>query len=536
MEMIREYFMLNPIGINHIIELIDYKMQTDNVQREERLRFCLTLEECLLFWMEHLEGEKKCWLKYGKQMNALNITVFCPGIQNNPLVLSSDDEDPADAEYMHSLLARLGLALTYSYKNNVNRLSFQQKQKSALISSGICLSVLGAIATIFILGIMPQSLADAFLTYAVSPFRTLFFRLLSAIIGPFVFLTILLAIAQAGDITSLRKRGGLILSRFTLNMVVMAVIAVLASLMVFRLQWGMGTIATNINENLFSFFVNIVPSDIISPFVENNMMQLLFMAIFAGSIMLMLRERIENVVSLTDQIYKCFVASIAAVTKFLPIYIYCNIVLSFRQLEKTMLINFIFLVLICCLLMLLFVLFLFMRVKYRCGISAKLLFKKLRPSAVLLLSTASSSASFWHTKKLCSESLGISKNCTDVGLSLGIMIYMLGTLVFFTMSSVCMASFYGISVNFQWMILLVFLATTMTMSMTSISDAELMCITGIFISLGIPESGALPIYIVGILLDGFVTAINVISLELTLVLCAEKLNELDMEKLNNATV
>lgn len=251
-----------------------------------------------------------------------------------------------------------------------------------------------------------------------------------------------------------------------------------------------------------------------------------------GVALLVVRDKTEGLCSIIDQAYSFFNVMMGWIAKILPVFIYCTLVNILMENGDIQVMNFAFLVIVSLLLMAMFLLTRFVSVVYLCKMSPRLLFKKLWPSFILLLTAASSTATFGDTKKVCVEKLGVEESCTSTSLPLGSVLYMPACVILFTASALYCASLYGTNVSISFFVLLVFLSVIMTMAMPPVGGSEIMCLTGLFMGLGIDTAGVPLIVALTVVVNAFLVVFNIVSLELTLVLNARKLGELNEDILH----
>ena len=94
------------------------------VERREALRTKLTFEEVLLEYQAQFSEEATYKLKFTKRLSAIRVEIEVIGETFNPL--ENENENSA---LINGLLAGIGLAPTYSYKNGKNYIVFTPKKK-----------------------------------------------------------------------------------------------------------------------------------------------------------------------------------------------------------------------------------------------------------------------------------------------------------------------------------------------------------------------------------------------------------------------
>lgn len=130
---------------------------------------------------------------------------------------------------------------------------------------------------------------------AMQPIGTTFIAAMRMLIGPIVFLTIIGGIASVADLKTVGMTGLKALTYFQVGTII-AMVAGLVAINLFRLGEGVNAdpaalqvtdnaqsqIETGASLQWWEFLVHIVPESAVAPFVEGDILQIIFMAVLAG--------------------------------------------------------------------------------------------------------------------------------------------------------------------------------------------------------------------------------------------------------------
>ena len=94
------------------------------VERREALRVKLTLEEALLQYQEKFGTDAGFSLRLVKRLSSIRVELIVPGESYDAL-----ESDREEADVIRGLLAGIGLAPSWSYKNGRNHIIFTPKKK-----------------------------------------------------------------------------------------------------------------------------------------------------------------------------------------------------------------------------------------------------------------------------------------------------------------------------------------------------------------------------------------------------------------------
>ena len=168
---------------------------------------------------------------------------------------------------------------------------------------------------------------------------------------------------------------------------------------------------------------------------------------------------------------------------------------------------------------------------YYCRVKPGVLVRKLVPTFLIALSTASSSASFGTNIECCEKQLGIDRKVVHFGVPMGQVVFMpVGALMFF-IASLCLGENCGVEITPIWIVTSIFVSGILAAATPPIPGGAMSCYTILFTQLGIPVEGIALAISIDLLMDYFITAANITCLQMELVVDAKKLGILTEGKL-----
>ena len=166
-------------------------------------------------------------------------------------------------------------------------------------------------------------------------------------------------------------------------------------------------------------------------------------------------------------------------------------------------------------------------------ISPIMLIKKMMPTFIIALTTASSSAAFATNIETCEKKLGIDKKIINFGLPLGQSVFMPAASVLFFSMGICMMETFQVPITTMLLVNLFIIALVLAIAAPPVPGGFAVCVTILVTQLGIPEA-AIPIVIaISMILDFPCTATNLFCLQAELTDLAGGLDMLDTEMLRN---
>ena len=161
----------------------------------------------------------------------------------------------------------------------------------------------------------------------------------------------------------------------------------------------------------------------------------------------------------------------------------------------------------------------------------RVLLKKMMPTFLIALTTASSSAAFGVNMECCEKDLGIDRRIVNFGVPLGQAIFMPGVSVMFLAVGFCMAEIYGVTVSPVWLATAFLISIVLAVAAPPIPGGALTCYTILFVQLRIPMEAIAVTIALNVILEFATTAVNLFCLQAELVELAAGLDMLDAGKL-----
>ena len=494
------------------------------VERREALRIKLTFEEVLLEYQAKFGEETTYKLKCTRRLSAIKVEIEVTGEGFNPLEKESDG-----GGLINGLLAGIGLAPTYSYRNGKNHIVFTPKKKPMSGTLKMLVAIVLSVITGLLLTLLPEGARTGLSENFLTPVADLFFGAIAAVSGPFIFLSVLGSICSMGNIETLGKIGKKTITAIFGYMTIAGLGLTLLATLFFKLTLGgvSGSDFTKVLELIY----NIVPSNIFEPFINGNSLQIIFIAVIFGIAMLMLSSKVSGVFTVVEQLSALVQAVMSVVLEALPFavfVIFSNMIVSGTIVE---LLGSYKMILIIFLLVSVYLVGMVLWISARKKVSPAVLVKKILPTFLVALTTASSAAAFSTNVKDANKRLGIDKNLVNFGIPLGQVLFKMSEFAMFIPIVLTFAENYGIAITPVWLILAYITVWLISFAVPPVAGGAIMGFTVVFAQLGIPmETMAIAIALNAIT-DFPLTAMNVTGWQLTMIDVADSLGRLDKETL-----
>lgn len=519
---------LDGAGIDTLSQLLADALDQAGVNRKDVIRLRLAVEEILGMWNSGEEKEIICTFQCGTRLGRMYIEITVPGKRIDP------DEAAADMAgrmLCSNLLAQAGLSPVYSYQDGINRLSIHPSRPQRLSPVfQLLLAILGAAVLGAVLLALPSYVGEVAVG-VVNPLFTALMGILQTLASPMIFLSVCWGIVNIGDIRMLGRIGKLVLLRFLGAIFLLTAVTAVCLVWIFRPESGAASMGENAAAQIYSMLLNIIPANVITPFLEGNSLQIIFMAICTGLVLLVLGEKCSALQTLLGQVNTAVQFMMEVVSRYIALFVFVSLLSlmlsgalnNLGGVVKGLLLG----IAACVVWPLLYALWACLCLK----VSFPMVLRKLLPTYLIALSTASSSAALSTNLETCEKKLGISGQIVHFAVPLGQVVFKTGGAVGFFVLALGLAEFYGVAMSLSWVITGVLTSALLAIAAPPVPGGSLTCYTVLLTQLGIPAQ-AVGLAVAGnVILDFFMTSCGISCLQAELMLSANKLGMLDRERL-----
>ncbi|ANH78323.1 dicarboxylate/amino acid:cation symporter [Candidatus Chlamydia sanziniae] len=331
------------------------------------------------------------------------------------------------------------------------------------------------------------------------PIGDIFLNLLSMIVYPLIFCSMVLGIASISD---MKKLGRIGMKSVGLYLATTAVAIVIGLCFAGIFHPGRGCdfsgalvepVVAN-PERTMAHFLSLIsqvfPSNPIRAFVEGNILQIIIFAIFLGVAMRLVGERGRPIAKCIESFSEIMLRMVNMIMSFAPYGVGASMawisgnhgLVVLWQLGK-------------------FVLVYYMAcffhatlvfggmVRFGCKLSFIKFLSSMMDAISCAVSTASSSATLPVTMRCVSKNLGVSSEISGFILPLGATVNMNGTAIFQGMAAVFIAQAYNCPLSLSSLILLVITATFSAVGSAGVPGGGMITLGSVLASVGLPIQG-----------------------------------------------
>lgn len=371
---------------------------------------------------------------------------------------------------------------------------------------------------------------DTVVTYVTGPIGQIFLRLLFMLVIPLLFSALVVGIAEMGEIRSL-KRVGIRTLVYTVVVSTIAVSIALAAVNLLRPGAGVdpaaaaellaqggegaaGIVEASQNAQAgVTQLVNIVPSNVIAAMSSNDILAVMFFALFFGVGMLVVQTR--RTAALKDAIEGVFEVAmklIGFVIQLAPIAIFCfmfNLSAQFGWDLLFKLAAFVGVVLLALGLQMFGVFPLLLR--FLGNKSPVAFFRETREASLMAFSTASSNATLPTALRVAETQLRLPPRISRFVLTIGATANQNGSAMFEGVTVLFLAQFFGVDLTLSDQLFVMLLCILAGIGTAGVPGGTLPVIALILAGVGVPPEGIGLILGVDRFLDMCRTALNVVG-------------------------
>ncbi|MGM9973617.1 MAG: dicarboxylate/amino acid:cation symporter [Clostridiaceae bacterium] len=331
-----------------------------------------------------------------------------------------------------------------------------------------------------------------FTTNYIKPFGTIYINLLKFLVVPVVLFSIIGGVISLQD---LKRVGSIGWKTFVYYMLTTAA-AVVIGLTFANIFKGTFPILETADASyeaattkIMDVIVNIFPSNILAPMVNGEMLPVIVIALFLGSGILLAGEKGKLAGDIVNSFYEVIMKVMMAVIKITPIGVFCLMCNVVAVNGPTIVGSLGIVILVAYLAYITHIIIVYgFSVRFFSNMSPLAFFKGLAPAMICAFTTSSSNATLPLNIECCNK-MGSDPDVSSFVLPLGATINMDGTAIYMGVTSVFIASCYGVNLSITQMGMIVITATLASIGTAGVSGAGMIMLAMVLESVGLPVAG-----------------------------------------------
>ena len=445
--------------LGQALDFIHTELAGLKLPSRERVRAELMSEETLASLFEHgrFSGKDSVRVNVSRFFGNVSITLTVPGEEfsfsggiGESLPLDDDDVPPEAVEAIRNLLLRsFRDSIKYRHSGRFNVVTIHALRSSyAGLYKTLAALFLAFVSAFALKAFAPESAYMSVNDNILVPIRTVFLNGLKMCAIPIVFFSVVSCIADIGGLSGLRRTGGKLIKYFVASNVLGGVVG-LCMMYIFRpgtganLQAASGGAAQTQSLSLIGTLVNIVAGNLVRPFLEGNMLQIMMIAFLVGLAISMTDAKIMRKVS--SELNGIFMKITEFFMYIIPLVMFCSMasmilttgadsVISVSGVVFTLSGGYAVVFVVLCL-----------AVKLLARLSPLTMLRKSLPMLATAFSTCSSIAAIPDSMK-CSDEMGVPSSLYSLSVPLGLSLGKASTPVYYLVMVLSAANLYDVEV------------------------------------------------------------------------------------------
>lgn len=418
-----------------------------------------------------------------KRFGRLELQIRIAGERFNPFEDGTRAENREKDRSLRDFFKDKTTTLSYNYiagKNVITIFSPAIRHREFAIKSPILWALLLGLLAGIICRQLPEGVSRFLIDDLASPIFSVVIGMMTGIMGPVIFVSMVLSIASLESINKLTDLGGKIIWRFFKITLLVIAVSIAVSL-VFYHVFSTESVSFH-TGSIITMLLGVFPQNLFAPFLENNTPQLVVMGFAMGAALLMLGDRARLLNNTLNQVGDWLENTSYLVYKLSPIIPFISIFqLMANGQGKTLLDGWEFIVAIYVSFAICIVIKL-VKVSMRCGIGIGVLWKKAWPLFSRAFATGSETATMMLEYDVSKNSMGINPSFSEFWIPISQAMLSVKTTVHMIIPPFLILKYTGMPITSSFLLVLIILTLELSFASPGISSAWVI----LFASLTLP--------------------------------------------------
>lgn len=526
--LLQDDFSLNAESISKAVNEADKYLSGLSIDHKDALRLKLALEETLLKYRDSLPEDTRFQLRFSDFFGSFRITLRIYGKSYDPFVAESSGITVMGSLKAHSET----LDMSWRYRGDSNLVTFTvaAKRKINLITAILIGIVCGIGAGHIVKAFSPEA-ATVIATRIIAPLAGAYTGLLCVMATLLCFGAISLGIVRMGDISTFSTVGKKMINSFLFVSFVLTLLN--TAWLVPGMTFGMSASLSLAFFDFWNLVLDFVPDNILSPILEFNSVHIIIVAGMFGVAMLKMGKKADRLTETFDEVNTVAILSNTYLNRFIPIYVGLMICSQILTDQRELLLSYGRLILIVAIGEIVTVLIYTLVVCIRLRVGVRTFVRKLLPSFMISITTASVGAAFITIINDLIGGLGVDKDFAPLSFNLGGILFRPGYCIVFTTCSLFAANMVGIHVTWSWILAAFLLSFVLSVATPPVIGGTTVCFSLLFSQLGIKTEALAVIISINAVLEFLTVAVNNYCLECQTALLAYHFRKIDLKTLRS---
>lgn len=395
----------------------------------------------------------------------VKLTVKIPGDSYDPFESGSSARERKLGNIVNMNLNTGAASVSYNYALGSNIIAVSvplSEKRRALYKDPVVVAIILGIVLGFLCRQLPGGLNSFLVDELASPLMTIMLNIISGIMGPVIFISITTSIIALENINNLTNLGFRIMGRFVLTTLFIIAVAIAVSAIFFE-SIGTGSISFAPHQ-LTQMLLDIIPTNLFSPFVENNTPQILILGLLLGSALLSLGDRVSELNELLLQVNEWIMSAMKIILVAIPAIPFLSLFTSIARgtgsefLEGWKFIAASYISFTIC------TLFKAAKTSYKTGIGIADFWNRIKPAAKMGFSTGSTAAPLKKFYDISEGELGIKREFTSFWIPMCSAMLSPKTTINVVIATFMVAEMTGIAISNSFILILILITLELSIA------------------------------------------------------------------------
>ena len=510
------FFTLNQENLSAAQAEIEQRLSSLKIERKDILRAQLLLEEIFLRMVNNADVEQASIQVVKNFFGNVQIKMSATGAPYDPLVEVFDlDED--DDEYYRTLILKANRQkMSWLYEKNQNVVTINvQSETNFQMKLTLGGMFGGLLCGVFMKEFLSPETIKLFNDSLITPLNTMFLDALNLVIAPVIFFSVLCGVTGMGAGAGIGRAGSKLIGLYGSTSVIAAIVGLFIAEKFFSgdvPQVGTISVAQNTEAYEFSmtkFIVDIIPSNLVNPIADRNLLQVIFIAVFFGLALNALGNKVKLLQDFANVCNEFFTKLVGMIVFFVPLIAFFAMMSLASDTDFAMILTMGKLVvglLICCFAMLVVYAIL---IRFVGKISPLPFLKKIPSLWAIPFATSSSAVTMPFTMNFCTKKLGVSEKISSFSIPIGTTVNMNGGCYYLPIAVIMFLKMYGVEVDHNAIIIILTMTLSLSVAGPAVPNASVIGILTITSTFGVPNDIAGLLFCIATVCERIVTCFNV---------------------------
>jgi len=526
---------LSNSNIQEFNDALDGFIKGLRIQNHNKTWLRLSLEEALLKYRDVFGQDAAFSYAIKKRFATLLVEISVCGRPLN--VLHPEGEEGKGSDILDNLFNNADGQILYNYKNGQNIISVSmpiEAPKLKLPGSPSLHAIILAIIAGLLLKLLSADSITVLVDSYISPVYSSLMGALKGLMEPVIFISLVIGICALDDLKTLSTIGKKTLLSFLKLSSLMFLVTAVVCVFVFPSK-GASAQAFNLAD-LVALLLASVPSNIIAPFYEGNMIQIVVLGFVSGIVILILGEKAATIKKFILEFKFFFFTILEMFTKLLPTVVFLSVVKVILTINISDSATVWKIIVVDQALVILVAIASLVITSARTKTPLKVLLKKVFPLFNVSFMTGSSTATIPEFYMRLPKYFGIDETYSNYWIPLSNAFFSPSTIVALIVYAFFSAQMQGVGLSVGWLVILYIMIIQIGMATPRIPGGIIASCTILFAQLGLTTDQLGIIMAANVLILYLDTAVAAVTRCCCAINVAQKQNYINLDILRNPDV